>query len=39
MIRNNLSPIFHPLVGGLAPEIGFDSLRLFVEQVMPEITP
>ena len=29
---------FVPLLGGLAPELGWSSLRLFADEVMPELT-
>ena len=29
--------ILHPLMGGLAPELGWQSLRLFEEKVLPKI--
>jgi len=29
--------ILHPLMGGLAPELGWESLRLFQEKVLPRI--
>ena len=37
MLRENVSCMFHPLLAGLDPEIGFESLRLFVEKVLPEV--
>jgi alkanesulfonate monooxygenase SsuD/methylene tetrahydromethanopterin reductase-like flavin-dependent oxidoreductase (luciferase family) len=38
LLRNGSSLMFHPLVSGLDPEIGFASLRLFVDEVLPEFT-
>jgi len=29
--------MFHPLVGGLSPELGWESLRLFAEKVAPRL--
>ena len=29
--------ILHPLMGGMAPELGWESLRLFEEKVLPRI--
>jgi hypothetical protein len=29
--------ILHPLMGGMAPELGWASLRLFQEKVLPRI--
>ncbi len=29
--------VLHPLVGGMPPEIGWESLRLFVDKVMPAV--
>jgi alkanesulfonate monooxygenase SsuD/methylene tetrahydromethanopterin reductase-like flavin-dependent oxidoreductase (luciferase family) len=31
------SLVFHPLMGGLPPELGWSSLRLFAERVLPEL--
>ncbi|MCW2547488.1 MAG: Luciferase, partial [Mycobacterium sp.] len=27
--------VLHPMVGGMPPEIGWESLRLFVDKVLP----
>jgi len=35
MLRDNVSILFHPLIAGLDPAIGWESLRLFVERVLP----
>jgi alkanesulfonate monooxygenase SsuD/methylene tetrahydromethanopterin reductase-like flavin-dependent oxidoreductase (luciferase family) len=29
--------MFHPLVGGLSPELGWESLQLFADQVLPRL--
>jgi hypothetical protein len=29
--------ILHPLMGGLSPELGWESLRLFERKVLPRI--
>lgn len=33
------SLVFHPLMGGLAPEIGWESLELFASKVLPRLRP
>ncbi|MFC4950084.1 LLM class flavin-dependent oxidoreductase [Pseudonocardia sp. GCM10023141] len=30
---------FHPMMGGLDPEIGWDGLRLYVDRVLPHLRP
>ena len=35
MVRDNVSILFHPLLAGLDPAVGWESLRLFVEKVLP----
>ena len=29
--------MFHPLVGGLSPDLGWESLQLFADQVLPRL--
>jgi len=36
-IKEGMSAMFHPLVAGLDPEIGWRSLKLFVEKVAPRV--
>jgi len=37
MMNNGMSAMFHPLLSGLNPEIGWQSLKLFVEKVAPRV--
>ncbi|WP_157215754.1 LLM class flavin-dependent oxidoreductase [Flavisphingomonas formosensis] len=37
MLRADVSVMFHPLVAGLDPAVGWESLRLFVEKVLPHV--
>lgn len=36
-VRGGATALFKPLVGGLPPEIGWSSLRLFAESVLPHL--
>jgi alkanesulfonate monooxygenase SsuD/methylene tetrahydromethanopterin reductase-like flavin-dependent oxidoreductase (luciferase family) len=33
------SLVFHPLMGGLSPELGWESLELFASKVLPKLRP
>lgn len=37
LVRRNGNLLLHPLVGGSAPALGWRSLELFVERVLPEL--
>ena len=37
LARRNDSVVLHPLMGGMAPELGWESLHLYVEAVMPAL--
>jgi len=30
---------FHPLMGGLDPDLGWESLELFADKVLPRLAP
>jgi len=38
LARSSGTIMLHPLVGGLSPEAGWESLRLFADQVLPQLT-
>jgi len=38
MVRKYRNLLLHPLVGGCPPEIGWRSLKLFVEKVLPKVS-
>ncbi len=37
LARESGHVILHPLMGGMPPELGWESLRLFESEVLPEI--
>lgn len=39
MYRESGSLLLHPLMGGLPPELGWESLQLFADRVLPVIQP
>jgi len=36
-VRSNGAVVLHPLVGGLDPEIGWESLELVADRVIPAL--
>lgn len=38
LVRTNGAAVIHPLCGGIDPEIGWESLNLIAEEVLPAIT-
>jgi hypothetical protein len=37
LARRNGSVVLHPLMGGIPPEVGWESLQLYVDAVMPAL--
>jgi hypothetical protein len=37
VIREDQGVVLHPLMGGLPPEMGWQSLRLFADEVLPRV--
>ncbi|HEY2430621.1 MAG TPA: LLM class flavin-dependent oxidoreductase [Acidimicrobiales bacterium] len=37
LAKRNGAVLLHPLVGGLSPEVGWESLHLFADQVLPHL--
>ena len=38
LARTNGSVALHPLMGGMPPELGWESLQLYVDRVLPQLT-
>ena len=38
LARRNGSVVLHPLMGGIPPEVGWESLQLYVDAVLPALT-
>jgi hypothetical protein len=37
LVRRNGVVALHPLMGGMPPELGWESLRLYVDRVLPQL--
>jgi len=37
LVREHQRIVLHPLMGGLPPEMGWQGLRLFADEVLPKI--
>jgi hypothetical protein len=38
LVRTNGSIALHPLMGGMPPELGWSSLQLYVDRVLPQLS-